>query len=118
MQNTVLRVVDVAPGRALLAAHGVHVRYALLDDGKLAALLLADDLAVADVDAERAAAGVAVDGVAAPAHLVPLPLVAISVGPVPRCDGSFGRFHHVSSSPARRLRARTMRGTGAAISIR
>src|SRR3990170_642999 len=79
--DTILGVVQVTPGGALLAAHRVHVGSALVDERQAARLLLADDLAVPSVDPERTASRVAVDGVAAPGHLVPLPLVAIRVGP-------------------------------------
>src|SRR4030067_848155 len=67
-----LRAVQVlAPGIPLLAAHGVHVRHAGLDGAEDAGLLLAQDDAVAHVDAVEAVARVAVDAEAGPGHVCP-----------------------------------------------
>src|SRR3989304_5112103 len=74
LSDALRRVVDVAPAGAFLAAHRVHVRDAGLDDAQRPRLFLADDLAVADVYAERATAGGAVHRVAGPRDTVPLAL--------------------------------------------
>ena len=81
VQDTLGGVEELAPGGALLAAHGVHVRHALLDGGEGARDLLQPDEAVLHVDPVGAVAGVAVHAVGAPGHLVPGPLLAVEVLP-------------------------------------
>ena len=81
MKHALLPVEHLAPGGTLLAAGGVHVGDALFHRLEVAGGLLADDAAVPDVDAVGAVGGVAVDAVAAPGDLVPLPLVSIRVCP-------------------------------------
>jgi hypothetical protein len=79
VQHPLRRVQQPAPGRPLLAAHGVHVGDALLDDGQRAGLLLAEDHPVLNVDADRAVAGVAVHAVGGHEGLVPLPTLTVEV---------------------------------------
>src|SRR3972149_4160227 len=81
LRHAVRPCVYVSPASALLAAHRVHIGDALLDDGQRPALFLSDDLAVLDVDTERAATRIAVHRVATPDDLFPLPPVAILIGP-------------------------------------
>ena len=81
MGDPVRRIVAMAPAGSLLAAHRIHVGNARLDRGEAAGLLLAHDAAVLHVDPPRAAARVAVDGMASPRHRVPGPALAVGVCP-------------------------------------
>ena len=81
IEDTLLGVEHLAPHGSLLAAHGVHVRDALLDDVIVGGLLLVKDEPVLDVDAVGAVAGVAVHAVGAPDDVIPLPALTVYVLP-------------------------------------
>jgi hypothetical protein len=93
VEDPLLVVMLLAPGGTLLAAHRVHVGYARLDGPEDRGLLLADDLPVLRIDPPRAAAGIAVDGVAAPGDLVPLPELPVLVLGGPGARARVRRSH-------------------------
>src|SRR3989337_859128 len=81
VEDALLGVEHLAPHRALLAAHGIHVRDALFNDVVGGGLLFVEDDPVLYVDAIGAVARIAVHAVSAPDHLVPLPALAVEVLP-------------------------------------
>ena len=79
VQDALRRIEEAAPGGALLAAHGVHVRHAVLDYGQVPRLLFGEDDAVLHEHPVGTVPRVAVHAVRGPGDLVPPPALAVQV---------------------------------------